>query len=173
MKTYKICKGCHYSNYFPWIDLFHDQFSMMHMIMFDDSCLYHVDEPSCVNKLFGCAFGLFGVHKYSVRFGWACTDGKIDIYRYVYSSGKLFKKVIKTVEVNETHLYRIDVRHSFNNTVNVSLSIDGSYLDTFVIDSVDRKLCVGLGPYFGGNSRAPHKMLMYFNGKQSTYRDNN
>ena len=53
MKKYIIPKGCHYSNFIPWIKCAKEEFVMARDFIFDESCEYEINEPSCVNKLFG------------------------------------------------------------------------------------------------------------------------
>jgi hypothetical protein len=74
MKLY-ILKGCHYSTFIPKFYKAKD-FNKSVYIKFSDSCLYEINEPSCVNKLWGFAYGL-GIHRNSVRFGWTAVDDKI------------------------------------------------------------------------------------------------
>jgi hypothetical protein len=64
----RILKGFHYSTFFPKIYRFCSENKKSIRVKFDKSCVYKIDEKSCVNKLWGFSIGLFGVHKNSYRF---------------------------------------------------------------------------------------------------------
>jgi len=171
MKTYIIHKGCHYSNFIPRIQLISNVNHIVHSgcIVFDESCKYEIDEDSCVNKLFGFCFG-FGVHKNSVRFGWTYNKdiNNIFIWKYFYIDGKLNKEKIFSCELGSSHFYEIMVNKS-NNTKNeylVTLKIDNKKvypLDGEYIKMQSNKCFITtLGPYFGGNTRAPHTMKIEY-----------
>ena len=173
MKTYKIYKGCHYSNFFPRIQLISQVNKLLQSgnLVFDESCKYEIDESSCVNKLFGFCFG-FGVHKNSVRFGWTynAPTNQIYIWKYFYIDGKLEKEKIFACEVDEPHSYEILVNKSYNaeNKYFITLKIDNQKVypvDNFysTIKS-DKCFITTLGPYFGGNTRAPHTMKIEYYG---------
>ena len=164
MKTYTILKGCHYSNFMPCFKFLNEIIEFTGTFEFDKSCKYEINEKSCVNKLFGFCFG-FGVHKDSVRFGWTYNNDieKILIWSYVYKNGKLHKHEIKHFDVETQHKYKIKVqriepieqnkRHSYN----IHLYIDDDLYDICKL-STNRLIITTLGPYFGGNTKAPHKM---------------
>lgn len=172
MKIYTIYKGCHYSNFIPRIQLISNVNHIAHYgcIVFDESCKYEIDEDSCVNKLFGFCFG-FGVHKNSVRFGWTYNApiNQIYIWKYFYINGKLEKEKIFACEVGEQHFYEILVNKSNNDEYLVTLKIDNKKvypLDSEYIKMQSNKCFVTtLGPYFGGNTRAPHTMKIEYHGR--------
>lgn len=161
-----IFKGCHYSTFIPWFKRTSSYFYMERTIAFDESCKYSIDEPSCVNKLFGFCFG-FGVHKNSIRFGWTYNEyvNSIYIWSYIYKNGVLTKNKIASLNVGEQHTYRIEV-----NRISEVL---GDYTFRFLIDGNEVSLfsdmrssacfLTTLGFYFGGKSRAPHKMFINVN----------
>ena len=173
MKTYKIYKGCHYSNFFPRIQLISQVNKLLQSgnLVFDESCKYEIDESSCVNKLFGFCFG-FGVHKNSVRFGqtYNAPTNQIYIWKYFYIDGKLEKEKIFACEVGEPHSYEILVNKSYNaeNKYFITLKIDNQKVypvDNFYITiKSDKCFITTLGPYFGGNTRAPHTMKIEYYG---------
>ena len=171
MKTYKIYKGCHYSNFFPRIQLIYqvNHLSQGGRIVFDESCKYEIAEASCVNKLFGFCFG-FGVHKNSVRFGWTynAPTNQIYIWSYFYINGKLHKKKIFSCELNEEHTYKIEV-HKISSELGhytFRFLIDGKENGDFEKIQSDKCFITTLGPYFGGNTRAPHTMKIEYNGHE-------
>ena len=151
MKTYTIRKGCHYSNFFPSFFRNTGIFSMSKTIRFTESCRYEIDEPSCVNKLFGFCFG-FGVHRNSVRFGWTYDPNMrcIVIWQYVYSGKKLSKEKVFKCEIGEEHTYSILLNGS-----DATLYVNGHIVWSSNVFA-DSSFITTLGPYFGGNSRAPH-----------------
>jgi hypothetical protein len=172
-KTYKIYKGCHYSNFIPRIHLL-SQVNYLYQrgtIIFDESCKYEIDEASCVNKLFGFCFG-FGVHKNSVRFGWTynAATNQIYIWKYFYIDGELEKEKIFACELEEAHFYEIEVVKDSNLPTRyfITLKIDNEKVvlsKEFKIAGIEYKqdiiysdkcFITTLGPYFGGNTRAPH-----------------
>lgn len=178
MKTYTIHKGCHYSNFFPRIQLLSGVtfFYQGGLIIFDESCKYEIDEASCVNKLFGFCFG-FGVHKNSIRFGWTynAPTNQIYIWKYFYIDGKLEKEKIFACEIGEANYYEIAVNKSNNvkNEYYITLKInneiysnDGEF-ETGSKNKIYSKKCfiTTLGPYFGGKTRAPHTMKIEEFGK--------
>lgn len=160
-KTYKIYKGCHYSNFFPKFLLPYESGIMGNFIVFDDSCKYEIDEASCVNKLFGFCFG-FGVHKNSIRFGWTYNKETNNIYIWIYTyiNGHLTKEKVFSCDVGESHFYRIEyVRlNKTHGTYLVSMKIDDEYVLKELPVVSDSFFLTTLGPYFGGNTRAPHKI---------------
>ena len=171
MKTYTIHKGCHYSNFIPRIQLISqvNYMSQGGYIIFDESCKYEIDEASCVNKLFGFCFG-FGVHKNSIRFGWTynAPTNQIYIWKYFYINKKLNKEKIFSCELNQPHFYEIlvDKANNSKDTYFITLKIDDQKVYPFnnLSDTIQSNKCfiTTLGPYFGGNTRAPHKMKINY-----------
>lgn len=178
-KNYIIPKGFHYSNFIPWFKCIKGSFEIERTFVFTDSCKYEIDEPSCVNKLFGFCFGMFGVHKNSARFGWTYDKGHdvVKIWRYVYENGKLEKSWIEDVRIDEPIKLKLYVEQikpvnitkwkfdeKVNDIVETDKAIHTNYCVNFVINNhtvcywylpTDIKYIVTLGPYFGGKSRAP------------------
>lgn len=138
----------------PWI-FRRERVSLNYSVTFTDSCRYEIDEPSCVNKLFGVTHGLFGVHKNSDRFGWTYnkeTD-KINIWIYYYDNGNLIKKIIDSVCIGERNAFKI-----YTDTErNLEFSINDNILKIHP-QGPGKKWHVLLTPYFGGNSVAPHRI---------------
>ena len=156
-KTYYVLKGCHYSNFIPCIKRVEERMVFEQMLRFDPSCEYDIDEASCVNKLFGFCFG-FGVHKNSVRFGWAYDKktGFINIYKYVYEDGQLHKHIAHNIETGNYHIYRILAERKGDNMWMIDFIIDGQTVATHWCMYSDACFVTTLGLYFGGNTPAPH-----------------
>lgn len=167
MNNYIILKGCHYSNFFPSLCLVEPRKKFEKTFIFDKSCKYEIKEECCVNKLFGFCFGLFGVHRTSVRFGWTyCKEmNEIFIWKYVYKNSKLDKQKIAAVEIGSKHGYSIEMYRAIKAInkayYDVVFKMDGNVIAK---DSVKDKhsLLLTLGPYFGGHTRAPHKMILKY-----------
>lgn len=155
MITYFVLKDCHYSNFIPFVKCFGKEVVLERIFSFQKSCIYEIDEHSCVNKLFGFCFG-FGVHRNSVRFGWT-YDKKHDmiaIWKYVYDNGKLNKDIICFIELERFFSFKIRIR-KYSNGVFVTMFVDGKKQRMFEIKA-DSCFITTLGLYFGGNTPAPH-----------------
>lgn len=167
-KTYIIPKGWHYSNFFPSFKLIDDVMTFEKKMVFDESCHYEIDEPSCVNKLFGFCFG-FGVHQESIRFGWTYdkTFNQYTIWHYVYSEGKLYKYPMKSFTAKGVMLMNYMIKlHRWSGddpkyrwVYRYFLYIDDLPVAEGRIKS-NKLFLTTLGPYFGGNTRAPHKIII-------------
>ena len=161
MDKYTILKGCHYSNFIPNFHKITSSMVFQNTFIFDKSCVYEIDEPSCVNKLFGFCFG-FGVHKNSIRFGWTYNKelNCIWVFGYFYKSGKLCKTKIFSCNLDEEHTYKIELNRISSVLGNYTFRflIDGKEVTDFQEIQSNSCFITTLGPYFGGNTRAPHKM---------------
>jgi len=163
MKNYKILKWCHYAiNFFPRILTINDKKPIRRFekfIEFTDSCRYEINEPSCVNKLFGFCFGLFGVHKNSARFGWTYNKetNLIDIWKYVYVDGDLIKRPAGSVQIGKKCWFQIECWDFSENEYRVVLRMNDMWVDSYWFKTKSH-LLLTLGPYFGEHSRAPHRM---------------
>jgi hypothetical protein len=150
----RILKGFHYSTFFPKIYRFCSENKKSIRVKFDKSCVYKIDEKSCVNKLWGFSIGLFGVHKNSYRFGWTYENDKIIIWTYSYINGKLQKEKLTECE--------------FDKEYQCSISIDNKVVFNFNGVTKERELrstkkfLLELGFYFGGKTKAPNNMKIEF-----------
>ncbi len=150
-----ILKGCHYSTFLP---KFHKATNLKKSVSvsFNENCLYKIDEKSCVNKLWGFACNL-GIHKNSFRFGWTSDGNLIYIWIYVYINGILTKQKIGSCCVNTQQVLSIEIKEN-----RVIFQINEK-----IVNIISLKVCpiffTELGFYFGGNSKAPHKMWIDFN----------
>lgn len=147
-----IIKGFHYSTFIPRI--YKPCISKTVKIKFDKSCAYKIDEKSCVNKLWGFSIGLFGVHKNSYRLGWTYENDKIIIWTYCYINGKLHKKILTECEFGKEYECSIELHDK------VILNFNGIKSEFPIYEL---KTLFELGFYFGGETRAPHNMKIYFN----------
>lgn len=159
--NWHILKGFHYSTFFPWIYNLKNKDEFTYTVEFTNSCRYSIDEESCVNKLFGFCFGLFGVHKNSIRFGWTYNNinQNIDIWKYCYINGKLNKQKISNVEIGEKAEFKIKIQIINNNKQNIFLIKNDQCLSSQLYKEQSKWL-FSLGPYFGGNTRAPQHITI-------------
>lgn len=131
-------------------------------VEFTDSCKYILDKGDQYdwNKLFGCSFGLFGIHKNSARFVWRYNPqtSKIEIAAYCYINGERHWSILYSVDVNTVMNYKISVlKDSVVFTVLDDLVPVAKYQMHFDMNlkEAPKYEC---GIYFGGNRRAPHRM---------------
>jgi len=165
MKRYKIKKGWHYA-----FILFRrlggwsrNRKTFLIRFKLSKECYWSPKrnpDDGDINKLIGISFGIFGVHKDSIRLGWKPdfdNHGIIEIYAYVYDkkSKVTIKRKITTVPVEQIHrgmfqilpnLYRISVNNSIIEIPN---------------ESPDKKIQKVLYPYFGGDNTAIRTMYFY------------
>lgn len=163
-----IYKGMHYS-YWPGKIYWADKIDVLNThweVKFDENCLYEIEEKSCVNKLFGYSFGLFGVHEESIRIGWAAEGEEIVLYSYIYTKGKLHKKKIYTCKPGVAYQINLTL-NNLGNKWDATIRITDPELQQTKMFwcefEVMFKFLMSLGIYFGGNSRAPHTMNIYVN----------
>jgi hypothetical protein len=160
---HKIKKGRHRTNR-PKLGLHWKKNKIVYEVVFNFDCRYETEDKKNqldINKLFGLSFGLH--HKNSARFGWRDNgEGKIDILAYVYRNGKRVTEsegiYIETVEVGRTYTMDITV----TNDVYMFTIIKGSKLVGATIVDHGDLLPIGyyLNPYFGGDEKAPHDMVI-------------
>lgn len=163
MKKWTIFKWFHYSTFIPKIVSLKKcaHYINYYTIQFDDSCRYEINEPSCVNKLFGHSFHIFNFHKNSVRFGWSYNkeSDNIIIWTYTYINGKLHKKQFAACDFNIPYYFSI-ITNLPVNTIVYNFNNQQTYSEKF--NSLTPKFLLTLGYYFGGKSRAPHKMFIQY-----------
>ncbi len=163
MKSYFVNKNCHYSNFIPRISYVRNCNTIISSgtFIFTDSCRYDIEEKSCVNKLFGFSLGLFNVHKHSYRFGWTYNNEKdvIDIWVYYYNKGKLYKNKIYEAELNSPISLEINTYKDTEKKLITNYFIVGDKIfSVTVLNDIKYWFLLTLGLYFGGKTRAPHKI---------------
>ena len=165
MKKYTILKNWHYAFFlfgrlFGW---YHGKDRFEIKFKFSSECWWNPprnQDDYDLNKLFGLSFGLFSIHKDSVRFTW-CPDfdnvGKIKIYGYVYDSNKK--------DHDSLYLCTVDVDKEYTGYLYLS---GDKYIfqigtDTITMDNKtpDKKTQKEIYPYFGGNNKAIIKMYIW------------
>ena len=151
---FTILKGSHYSDQFLYksINFLNLSSILTFKVNFDKSCIYNLNSPDQldINKLFGFSNG-FNHHKYSARFGWNSGVDKINIFSYVYDSGKRKSNLISKIETDRYYKMAI-----VDDNTNWIFAID-NYC-TMVPKSEKFKIGYKLWPYFGGNNTAPQDL---------------
>jgi hypothetical protein len=127
---------------------------LAYRIAFTESCRYDVgNDQADINKLFG--IGYFpSHHNNSVRVGWNydIVSGKIQLWAYWYENSIRRYSYLRSVDIG--------------NIYYIKIYIDG---EEHTIDASGRRFSVNvkpqvfgylLRPYFGGNRKAPHDMMI-------------
>jgi hypothetical protein len=148
---YKISSGDHYST--PKIIQTVKSNPFIFYVTFNESALYAGGDD--INKLYGFSDCNSTIHNNSARFGWRGNKGKVEIFSYVYCSGKRSFTYITDIPVNTKIRYTISMNNSY-----YIFSVNGI--------SVNEKRCnncnIGVytisQPYFGGNIPAPHNIYI-------------
>lgn len=159
MSKWTIFKGFHISTFLPKFYFLNkrEEIEETYKITFNESCRYTINEKSCVNKLFGYCFGLFQVHKNSVRFGWTYSEenDKVIIWIYTYQESKLNKFKIYECEISGKE-YEFSIKTSIKRQ-ETFFYING--IEVYKTNvNIYSKIIATLGFYFGGKTRAPHKI---------------
>lgn len=134
---------------------FGEVFSIRKDIMFTNSCRYRLpyEDQADWNKLFGvCA----RIHKDSGRFAWRYNvrTGMIEIAIYSYIGGERSIDIIKPVPINKPIEFMIRRTGGYLNYY-----INGALVgETWF--NLQRDLFWGCGLYFGGNRRAPQRIVV-------------
>jgi hypothetical protein len=120
------------------------------------SCRYEIgSEQADVNKLFGIGY-LPHHHRNSVRFGWRydIASGMVEVMAYWYVEGMRNMHSMGFVAIGSNHIYVIR-RHMDMH----QLFLDKKLLEVPV---PSHRYGFKLGPYFGGNMKAPHDIEIQF-----------
>jgi hypothetical protein len=153
--TYTIKKGDFYSDH--GLGTCKDE--LKYEVKFDASCAYDIDdvEQADINKLFGFCPIYTPHHIKSARFGWRYYNDSLEIHAYIYDKGKRFSEKITVVEFDQYNDYTLkETRSEYLFYVN---DIEYVYKKN---QKGKASLNLQLYPYFGGNTRAPHTMYLYF-----------
>ena len=127
--------------------------------IFDHTAIYETrneENQFDINKLMGFSDCNSFHHDHSARFGWRWLEGKLEIHAYAYVNGERITKLIGDIELNKAYNYRLKL----NDDAYVF------YLSGFDTVSIERQppcqrgLYYVLYPYFGGDEKAPHDILI-------------
>ena len=147
-KIYTIKKGEHTCN--GWRGSL-EKHNLSFKFKFDKSCLYNESELSKTgwNKLVGLSGS---VHSNSARIGWRSDGENIILGYYIYINGKRTIEYADTMNINDTG--RASINYAFGKVFmtinNHSKVYDSEKPDIMILDY----------PYFGGESPAPHTMII-------------
>ena len=165
IKKHIIYKYCHRPFPFKIMGIKKAETYILREFKFLDSCRYTLDNGDQYdwNKLFGVSFGLFGIHKDSVRFVWRynpVTDA-IEIGAYWYKNSERNFYYMCALDLNEKYTFKMEidndngyVRFCVLEDKYIKLSEFNLYIDPETLNK--RKYQCGV--YFGGNRRAPHRI---------------
>lgn len=170
-----IFKGFHYPFPFFFIPIpkrvkKDEPTSMSRCFEFTESCLFDLkdEDQHDVNKLFGFSIGFH--HTTSFRFGWRpiLDTGKIEIVRYEYHNGERQRTgKVAYVDIDKPYVFElIYYPHEQKTHYLIKESEDHVYLKElrclFSKPYLKKKHGLGylLGIYFGGNERAPQKIII-------------
>lgn len=182
MKNYTILKYFHRPLSFPpflkGFGSIDKPVEITSKVTFHDDCAYVLTstaDQADWNKLEGLSFGLFGIHRDSIRFGWRWNDYfeqiEISVLRYYINNENkqvVERSCIMRVDLNTEHEFKIKTRPVNINkgtTIECSMFIDGELVyrcfQMEYISIYDLRMPTfrfGCGIYFGGNCCAPHTM---------------
>lgn len=164
-KTIKIRKGWHrplrlipacFRNF--GITRTEKQYMDCHTIKFNPDCAYHIDgaDQWDWSKLFGFCFGITGIHRNSVRFGWRYNPNtaKIEISRLLYfGNHQHVMDYLCSLDINTEHDFCI-VHEISGDSLNLTFYVDDRKWE-YTVPRPSCRLRFGCGFYFGGNQTAP------------------
>lgn len=165
INTHTIYKHCHRPFPFKILGIKKANSQIVRRFKFLESCCYYLDNGDQYdwNKLYGVTFGLFGIHKNSVRFVWRydpVTD-KIIIAAYWYKDGERNYYTLCSIDFNEKYDFKLSITEEYVNfTVLEDNFLKISSFELYMGREILSKRKYQCGIYFGGNRRAPHKIVI-------------
>lgn len=146
--------------------MFNKTYSVHRCVKFTQSCSYNLGDNDQYdwNKLFGVAFGVRGIHRNSIRFGWRwnIAKQKIELCTIEYRNGIVTREYMRDCDIplNEWVYLHIDFEMDANNKITYKFTCNGKEYSHSDIDGTDLYSFWGCGLYFGGNRRSPHRMTI-------------
>lgn len=173
MKEVKIKKGRHLSNMLTK-PLLRKTEVLTAEVLFTESCRYEVQpqDQKDWNKLFGMSFGFcplikqYQMHYNSARFGWRYNTLKkvIEVTPYLYDNGKrLYAEILgmKPAELNIGQKYLMSIIPLNNEVTYEIVDMDDNVIFRETIHQAVPSLKGWQAPpYFGGNQKAPHDIII-------------
>jgi hypothetical protein len=149
-------------------------------VIFTKSCLYIPEKERDWNKLFGWSYGLH--HNNSVRIGWRAgvnyyeedTRGDavpvlsydIELCLYLYQDGHRYVYPLPTnIDIEKGYMIELEVK---DKEVQVIVTLDNKKIIDRTVSTPKLKTTwwgYKLFPYFGGQEKAPHNMVIYLRDK--------
>lgn len=128
---------------------------LAYRVGFTESCRYDlgVRDQGDINKLFGVGY-FPSHHDNSVRVGWNydIVSGKINVFAYWYAEGICNWQYLRSVEIGLPYYFKM-----FIDGDNHRLDIAGRVYNVSVNST---QVAYLLRPYFGGNKKAPHDIII-------------
>lgn len=167
---YTILKGFHRCLALPWVVR---GCKLQKTLRFSESCKYDLgtEDQYDWNKLVGFTFGLIGpkgrrnpVHWNSVRVGWRydLQSKMFEISAYCYSDGaRLDAPVIGKFPANQSFSVELipdEIAHLVHFRINGKIVYSYEVPDSARMN--ERAWGWKLRPFFGGNRKAPHKIVI-------------
>ncbi len=127
--------------------------------IFDQTAIYETqitENQHDINKLMGFSDCNSNHHENSARFGWRWLEDQLEIHAYAYVNGERKTKLIGAVELDKAYDYQLQLTNDHYVF----------YLEGYDPVSIERKapctrgLYYMLHPYFGGDEKAPHDILI-------------
>jgi hypothetical protein len=134
-------------------------------VCFDFNCKYDLkgDDQQDINKLFGVGFFPHH-HRNSARFGWrwSIVKQKIELFAYVYNRGVRQVEYLDDVRLGDTVTLTIT---KWSNRFGFIVEHPIRFQTMKFLNGNPSFIGYKLGPYFGGNRPAPHKMRLWISPK--------
>jgi hypothetical protein len=158
--TFRIPSGKHYAR--PWrFSLHWNRNAFAWKVKFTDSCRYEIqgNDQYDTNKLCGIGY-LPHHHNESARFGWrySLLHDQIELSAYCYVNGQRVIKPICFIDIGKEYnieLTKLSTMYFF--TCSEVAKLLGS---AEVPYDHNHKLGYGLYPFFGGQARAQHEIII-------------
>lgn len=162
--TFTFHKGKHrarplyWLHWWPWLV---NPVEVSRRVCFSFSAKYDIgyNDQQDHNKLFGVSYGR--IHRNSARFGWRYDPlvNKFIISAYCYLNGE--RVMTDLCEAVANHWYDCYIITYGRTYIFRIMNERGDILCTeHISKGHNKKLCLLLGPYFGGNQTAPNTMTI-------------
>jgi hypothetical protein len=128
-------------------------------VRFDSTAVYAIGEKQGdINKLYGfndCGQDIYN-HRFSARVGWNWHNDSLKLFSYTYNDGVRRTVFLQSIELGGTYNCKILITPG-----SYIFSIDGKTLDIAPRGCSDLSLSRKyLYPYFGGETPAPHEVVI-------------
>ena len=128
---------------------------LAYRVGFTESCRYDIGirDQGDINKLFGVGY-FPSHHENSVRIGWNydMVSGKINIFAYWYVGGICNWQYLRSVEIGVPYYFKMYIDGNTHK-----LDVAGR---VYYVDVNGTTIAYMLNPYFGGNKKAPHDIII-------------
>ena len=134
------------------------------LVTFTDNCTYEIkkEKQGDWNKLFGVCFGILGIHRHSIRFGWRwnISKQKIEICYIIYDGKRIERTQIAfcDCELNREYHFNITWILKDDRTLDVTFHPLQYDVEEHLNVPIKARRFFGCGFYFGGKTRAPHRI---------------